>query len=137
MTEKNLDYILNKVSGLDLVGIYSSGYIYSGLANSLGQLNWHSDYSFSFDYSIYNQNNNAIKLNYSSKIWSNDDFDLILDKGIKKLSILSNPLRTIEKGEYTVYLEPSALNEIIDMMSWGGFSYKANKIGTSPLTSFE
>ena len=130
---ENLDYILNKVSGLDLVGIYSSGYIYSGLANSLGQLNWHSDYSFSFDYSIYNQNNNAIKLNYSSKNWSNDDFDLILDKGIKKLSILSNPLRTIDKGEYTVYLEPSALNEIIDMMSWGGFSYKANKIGTSPL----
>ena len=131
--EENLDCILTNVSGLDLVGIYSSGYIYTGLANSLGQFNWHSDYSFSFDYSIYNQNNNAIKLNYSSKIWSNDDFDLILDKGIKKLSILSNPLRTIEKGEYTVYLEPSALNEIIDMMSWGGFSYKANKIGTSPL----
>ena len=67
--EENLDYILTSVSGLDLVGIYSSGYIYTGLANSLGQFNWHSDYSFSFDYSIYNENNNAIKLNYSSKKW--------------------------------------------------------------------
>ena len=57
--EENLDYILTSVSGLDLVGIYSSGYIYTGLANSLGQFNWHSDYSFSFDYSIYNENNNA------------------------------------------------------------------------------
>ena len=131
--EENLDYIFSKVSGLDLVGIYSSGYIYTGLANSLGQFNWHSDYSFSFDYSIYNENNNAIKLNYSSKNWINDDFDYILNQGIEKLQILSQPPRSIKKGEYTVYLEPSALNEVIDMMSWGGFSYKANKIGTSPL----
>ena len=131
--EGNLDYIFSKVSGLDLVGIYSSGYIYTGLANSLGQFNWHSDYSFSFDYSIYNENNNAIKLNYSSKNWINDDFDYILNQGIEKLQILSQPPRSIKKGEYTVYLEPSALNEVIDMMSWGGFSYKANKIGTSPL----
>ena len=131
--EENLDYILTSVSGLDLVGIYSSGYIYTGLANSLGQFNWHSDYSFSFDYSIYNENNNAIKLNYSSKKWNNEEFETSLNQGIKKLKILSQSPRTIQKGEYTVYLEPSALNEIIDMMSWGGFSYKANKIGTSPL----
>ncbi len=130
---KNLDFMLNSVSGLDLVGIYASGYIYTGFANSLGQFNWHSDYSFSLDYSIYNENNNAIKLNYSSKKWSDNEFELNLDKGREKLSILSKPSKTIEKGEYTVYLEPSALNEIIDMMSWGGFSYKANKIGTSPL----
>ncbi len=131
--EENLDYILTHISGLDLVGIYSSGYIYTGLANSLGQFNWHSDYSFSFDYSIYNENNNAIKLNYSSKKWKNEEFETSLNQGIKKLKILSQSPKTIEKGEYTVYLEPSALSEIIDMMSWGGFSYKANKIGTSPL----
>ena len=46
--EENLDYILTKDSGLDLVGIYSSGYIYTGLANSLGQFNWHSDLFFQF-----------------------------------------------------------------------------------------
>jgi len=131
--EENLDYILPKIASLDLVGIYSSGYIYTGLANSLGQFNWHSDYSFSFDYSIYNENNNAIKLNYSSKKWNNEEFETNLDQGIKKLKILSQSPRTIPKGEYTVYLEPSALNEIIDMMSWGGFSYKANRVGSSPL----
>ena len=131
--QENLDYILTNISGLDLVGIYSSGYIYTGLANSLGQFNWHSDYSFSFDYSIYNENNNAIKLNYSSKKWKNEEFETSLNQGIKKLKILSQSPRTIQKGEYTVYLEPPALSEIIDMMSWGGFSYKANKIGTSPL----
>ena len=30
-------------------------------------------------------------------------------------------------------IAPSALNEVIDMMSWGGFSYKANRVGSSPL----
>jgi predicted Zn-dependent protease len=128
-----LEHILATSSNLDLVGIYSSGPIYTGLANSLGQINWHSNYSYSFDYSIYNKNNNAIKLNYSSKKWNHDDYDSILNKGIKKLDVLSKPDETIETGEYRVYLEPSALNEIIDMMAWGGFSYKSNKIGTSPL----
>ena len=128
-----LEHILNSATKLDLVGIFSSGSIYTGLANSLGQKNWHEDYSFSFDYSIYNKNNNAIKLNYSSKKWNKDDYDFILNKGIEKLAILSNPEKKIPTGEYRVYLEPSALNEIIDMMAWGGFSYKSNKIGTSPL----
>ena len=128
-----LEHILNSATKLDLVGIFSSGSIYTGLANSLGQTNWHDDYSFSFDYSIYNKNNNAIKLNYSSKKWNKDDYDFILNKGIEKLAILSNPEKKITTGEYRVYLEPSALNEIIDMMAWGGFSYKSNKIGTSPL----
>ena len=95
--EENLDYILPKIASLDLVGIYSSGYIYTGLANSLGQFNWHSDYSFSFDYSIYNENNNAIKLNYSSKKWNNEEFETNLDQGIKKLKILSQSPRTIQK----------------------------------------
>jgi predicted Zn-dependent protease len=128
-----LEHILHSATKLDLVGIFSSGSIYTGLANSLGQKNWHDDYSFSFDYSIYNKNNNAIKLNYSSKKWNKDDYDLILNKGIEKLAILSNPEKKIITGEYRVYLEPSALNEIIDMMAWGGFSYKSNRIGTSPL----
>ena len=128
-----LEHILNSATKLDLVGIFSSGSIYTGLVNSLGQKNWHEDYSFSFDYSIYNKNNNAIKLNYSSKKWNKDDYDFILNKGIEKLAILSNTEKKITTGEYRVYLEPSALNEIIDMMAWGGFSYKSNKIGTSPL----
>tara|TARA_B100001109_G_scaffold68650_1_gene55934 strand:+ start:5148 stop:6473 length:1326 start_codon:yes stop_codon:yes gene_type:complete len=128
-----LDYIISSANGLDLVGIYSSGYIYTGFANSLGQTNWHANFSFSFDYSVYNKNNNAIKLNYSSKKWDKSKYDIILDNGLKKLEILSNPTKKIETGQYTVYLEPSALNEIIDMMAWGGFSYKSNKIGTSPL----
>ncbi len=131
--EEILEHILSSASKLDLVGIFSSGSIYTGLANSLGQKNWHDDYSFSFDYSIYNKNNSAIKLNYSSKKWNKDDYDSILNKGIEKLAILSNPEKKITTGEYRVYLEPSALNEIIDMMAWGGFSYKSNKIGTSPL----
>ena len=109
-----LEHILNSATKLDLVGIFSSGSIYTGLANSLGQKNWHEDYSFSFDYSIYNKNNNAIKLNYSSKKWNKDDYDFILNKGIEKLAILSNTEKKITTGEYRVYLEPSALNEIID-----------------------
>lgn len=131
--EQVIDYILSKSNNYDMVGIYSSGYIYTALATSVGQTNWHSNYSFSFDFSLYNENNSAIKLNYSSKKWSQNEFDRIFDDGLIKLNILSKPSENISTGNYSVYLEPSALNELVDMMAWGGFSYKANKIGTSPL----
>ena len=92
---RDLDYILVKLKH-DLVGIYSSGYIYTGLANSLGQFNWHSDYSFSFDIRFIIKTIMLSSLT-THQNWSDDDFDLILDQGMNKLSILSKPQQTIQK----------------------------------------
>tara|TARA_B100001029_G_scaffold76125_1_gene62180 strand:- start:2069 stop:3391 length:1323 start_codon:yes stop_codon:yes gene_type:complete len=125
--------ILHSAKNLDLVGILSSGSIARGFANSMGQFNWHDSESFNFDWSIYTQSGKAIKQNYSDQIWDDNRFSSLFSESIEKLNVLDNKEQSIKPGEYKVYLSPSALNEIIDMMSWGGFSYKANKIGTSPL----
>ena len=45
--------ILRQVKNLDFVGIYASGATHRGFANSFGQKNWLSSFSFNFDFSVY------------------------------------------------------------------------------------
>jgi len=127
------DSILQGCHSLDMVGILSTGAIMKGFSNSLGQFNWHESQSFNFDWSMYTDTGKAIKQNYSDQVWDQNIFSSLLDESKQKLQVIDNKEQTIQPGEYRVYLSPSALNEIVDMLSWGGFSYKANKIGSSPL----
>ena len=127
------DSILQGCHSLDMVGILSTGAIMKGFSNSLGQFNWHESHSFNFDWSMYTDTGKAIKQNYSDQVWDQNIFSSLLDESKQKLQVIDNKEQTIQPGEYRVYLSPSALNEIVDMLSWGGFSYKANKIGSSPL----
>ena len=127
--------ILDSCSSLDMVGILSSGVMMKGFSNSLGQFNWHENQSFNFDWSMYTKSGKAIKQNYSNHAWDEKTFHSLIDESKQKLSVIDNKEYAIKPGEYKVYLSPSALNEIVDMLSWGGFSYKANKIGSSPLHS--
>ena len=127
------DSILQGCHSLDMVGILSTGAIMKGFSNSLGQFNWHESQSFNFDWSMYTDTGKAIKQNYSDQVWDQNIFSSLLDESKQKLQVIDNKEQTIQPGEYRAYLSPSALNEIVDMLSWGGFSYKANKIGSSPL----
>ncbi|MEC7832906.1 MAG: metallopeptidase TldD-related protein [Pseudomonadota bacterium] len=134
INNKNItERIIESFSNLDMVGILSSGYIYRGFANSLGQTNWHENQSFNFDWSIYTKSGKAVKQNYSDLTWQQNIFEQILNEGKQKLIALENTEIKLQPNDYKVYLSPHALNEIIDMLCWGGFSYKAHKIGTSPL----
>ncbi len=45
-SDESVDAILKAGRGKDLVGIYAAGGIHSGFANSIGQRNWHSSFSF-------------------------------------------------------------------------------------------
>ena len=129
--------ILDNCHALDMVGILSSGEIMKGFANSLGQFNWHESESFNFDWSMYTESGKAIKQNYSDQEWNQEVFSNLLSESKEKLKVIDNKEIILEPGKYRVYLSPSALNEIVDMLSWGGFSYKANKIGSSPLHLME
>jgi predicted Zn-dependent protease len=129
--------IINNSHALDMVGILSSGIIMKGFANSLGQFNWHESESFNFDWSMYTESGKAIKQNYSDQEWNQEIFSNLVSESKEKLKVIDNKEIILKPGEYRVYLSPSALNEIVDMLSWGGFSYKANKIGSSPLHLME
>ena len=128
-----VDQIISAAEGMDLVGIFASGTIYKGFANSLGQRNWHSSNTFNFDWSCYYQQDKAVKNKYAGFNWDTDRLKTKMTDMREQLNIVSRPSKTMTPGRYRVYLAPAALLDIIDMMSWGGFGLKSHRTAQTPL----
>ncbi len=125
--------ILEAGGGRDLVGIYSAGGIHAGFANSLGQRNWYSSYSFNFDWSFYHAGDKAVKSSYAGYEWDPPAFGAKVSQAVSQLDVLSRSPRTIPPGRYRVYLTPYAVAELLGTVSWGGFGLKDNRTRQSPL----
>ncbi|EIJ42501.1 putative Zn-dependent protease-like protein [Beggiatoa alba B18LD] len=132
-TNDAIDTILSTTQGLDFVGIYATGGIFRGFANSLGQRNWHSSYSFNLDWSCYHAQDKAVKSAYAGFNWDNASFAKKIESVKQQLNRLSYPARTIVPDEYRVYLSPTALASIMEVLYWGGFGAKSQKTKHSPL----
>jgi predicted Zn-dependent protease len=122
-----LTAVLDAGRGRDLVGIYAAGGIYAGFANSLGQRNWFSSYSFNFDWSFYYQGDRAVKTAYAGFVWEPQAFTRQVEAAAAQLEVLRRPPRTIAPGRYRVYLAPAALHDILDILAWGGFGLKDHR----------
>ena len=117
--------MLDAARGLDLVGIYTAGPMYRGFANSFGQRNWHEVASFDLQWSLYHRADKAVKTHYSGFEWSSNDFTQRMNGAREELALLAAPPRALEPGRYRAYLAPSAMEEIANMLCWGGFSGRA------------
>ena len=51
--EEAVECVIAAAEGADLVGIYASGPVFRGFANSMGQRNWHRVDSLQLDWSVY------------------------------------------------------------------------------------
>lgn len=118
---------------LDLVGIYAAGPISRGFANSHGAVGWHQANSFNLDWSVFHANGEAVKANYAGQRWQPAAFASRLDAARQQLEHLSQPLKTLQPGRYRAYLAPAAMDELVGMLSWGGFSAQAIASKNSPL----
>lgn len=125
--------VAERAKSLDLVGLYAGGTMVRGFANSLGQRNWYETFSFNFDWSVYLRADKAVKTGYAGMSWSEEDFARKLDAARTQLAVLERDPKTLKPGRYRVFLTPSALNEVTDMLSWGGFSLKAHRTKQTPL----
>lgn len=128
-----LHEILDIAQGLDLVGLWAGGEVSRGFANSLGQFNWHVNYNFNFDWSIYAGGDKAVKQNYAGFQWNNDYFRQQIEYARQTLPLLASPPRTISPGHYRVFLAPAAMQELMDLLNWGGFGLKAHRTAQTPL----
>ncbi len=131
--EQALEDILACGAGKDLVGIYAQGAIHRGFANSLGQKNWFTAHSFDLDWSFYLQADKAVKTSYAGFEWDREALEQKMLVATEQLEILGREAKTIEPGKYRVYLAPSALQEIIGLLSWGGFGLKDHRSKVSSL----
>ena len=128
-----VEQALRFAKGKDLVGFYAGGTMVRGFANSFGQRNWHEVDSFNFDWSIYRQADQAVKTSYADFGWNPVDFAARMQRAAEQVELLGLPVRKVEPGEYRAYLAPRALLDIMNLLSWGGFSARARQTKQSPL----
>ncbi|KAA8556685.1 TldD/PmbA family protein [Pseudomonas marginalis] len=120
-----LEEISQAADGLDLVGFYAAGPISRGFASSDGAFGWHQANSFNFDFSLFHANGEAVKASYAGDAWDSAEFARRFQLAREQLEFLGRPLHTVAPGQYRAYLAPAALEEIISIITWGGFSAQA------------
>ena len=128
-----LDDIRRAADGVDLVGFYASGPICYGYASSEGAFGWHQANSFNFDWSLFHINGQAVKASYAGADWDSQRFAQRMQLAREQLAFLDRPVKALAPGEYRAYLAPAALEEVMSMLCWGGFSAQALASKSSPL----
>ena len=128
-----LEQLIDAARGLDLVGAWAGGAMSRGFANSLGQFNWHSAWSYNLDWSIYREGDKAVKQNVAGFAWDGEVLAQKIKTARETLELLGQKAKRLEPGRYRVYLTPSALNELMELVSWGGFGLKSHRTAQTPL----
>ncbi len=82
---------------------------------------------------MYERGDKAVKTSYAGFDWSAAELERRTGAAREQLALLRIPARRIPAGRYRAYLAPRALEELIGLLSWGGFSAKARAIKRSPL----
>ncbi|MBA1429873.1 TldD/PmbA family protein [Pseudomonas orientalis] len=120
-----LQDISQAAEGVDLVGFYAAGPISRGFASSDGAFGWHQANSFNFDFSLFHANGEAVKASYAGHSWDSAEFARRVQQARDQLQFLGRPLHPLAPGQYRAYLAPAALEELISIITWGGFSAQA------------
>jgi predicted Zn-dependent protease len=128
-----LDQLRACAHGLDLVGLWASGVIHAGFASSYGQRSWHATHSFSLDWSCYGRAGRAVSCRYAGSRWDVEELRHKMELARQQLAALDGTARTVLPGKYRAYIAPDAVNDLLGMLGWGGFSCKAQRTRTSPL----
>ncbi len=132
-----LAQVVTQGQGKDLVGIYAAGTIYKGFANSLGQRNWHRVDNFNFEWCLYHAADKAVKNSYAGTHWDGAEFARKMSASSEQLAVLKRAPKQLAPGQYRAYLAPSAMNEILGLLSWESFGVKAQRNKQSPLLKLE
>ncbi len=131
--ELALRQLMRLAEGLDLVGIWASGAIEHGMADSAGSRHWHASYSFNLDWSCYLSGDRAVKNNYAGFAWDEATLARKLTGDRETLAVLERPPISLGPGMYRAYLTPAALAELLDMLAWGDLGLKSQRTRQSAL----
>jgi predicted Zn-dependent protease len=132
--EAVVDAVLGAAEGLDLVGLYAAGPVYRGFANSLGQRNWHEATSFNLQWSLYHRADKAVKAALAGFAWDEAALAARMRTAKDELAHVAAPAKRIEPGRYRAFLAPPAVEDVVSMLCWGGFSARALETKQSSLT---
>lgn len=128
-----LETLIDAARGLDVVGTWAGGEMTRGFANSFGQFNWHSRYSYNLDWSIYRAGDKAVKQHLAGFEWEAGELRRKVERAREKLELLGQTPVTLRPGRYRAFLAPDALRELLDLLGWGGFGLKSRETLQTPL----
>lgn len=131
--ERVIEQVLAAARGRDLVGFYAAGPIMRGFANSLGQRNWHEVASFELSWSFYLAGDKAVKSSYAGTRWHDAEFARKVDFAAEQLGRLGDAPKILAPGNYRAYFTPTAMNEFLGALAWGGFGTKQQRTRQSTL----
>lgn len=129
--EQSLEKLLPAMQGNDLSGIWASGRIYRGHANSAGSRHWFATDNFSLDYSLVNAEEKMVKTTFSGSKWKQKDYEQVLSASAEKLRMLESPLIKIKPGNYRTFIASAGVSDLLDMFSWDGLSETSMQTGES------
>lgn len=125
--------VLDAAEGLDLVGLYAGGPMFRGYADTRGQRNWHAANCFNLQWSLYHRADKAVKCGYSGLAWDEHAFAAEMAKAQSELVNIALPPKALGPGKYRAYLSPAAMEDIVSLLCWNGFSGRALATGQSAL----
>jgi predicted Zn-dependent protease len=132
-TDEAIASLTDAAAGLDLVGIYAAGEMASGLASSIGHRHWHQSRSFHLDWSCYLSGDKAVKDSYSGFQWQPNLLREQIERQRGELAVMERPAKQVEPGQYRAFLAPAALEELLEMLAWGGFGLRDHRSRQTPL----
>ncbi len=121
------------LAGVDLAGIWASGRIFTGNANSAGQKHWFATDTFSLDYSLITPDERMVKGTFAGSHWNQSEYEKNMAKSITKLRMMEKAAKKIEPGKYRTYIAPAGVADIVGMFSWGGVGEASIQQGDSSL----
>lgn len=131
--ERIVEEVCAAADGLDLVGILATGGLHRAFANHLGQRNAYTSHAALLDWSLVAGGDKAVKLSYGGTSFDLGEIGARMAQGREQLQALQRAPRTIPPGRYRAYLAPAAVEELLSLLSWDGFSCRAQRAGSSPL----
>jgi len=127
----SVDALLPPMQGVDLAGIWASGRVYKGSANSAGGYHWFDTDSYSLDYSLITPEEKMVKATFAGSSWKQAEYEAFLQDSIHKMELMKQPAVRIEPGSYRTFIASAGVADILAMFSWNGLSEAAIRQGES------
>lgn len=123
--EAVIDAVLAAARGEDLVGLYAGGSVCRGFASSYGQRSWHEVALFNLQWSLHHRADKAVKAALSGFAWDEHALAARMERARAELAHVAMPAKTLAPGRYRAYLTPAAMEDVVSLLGWGGFSARA------------
>jgi predicted Zn-dependent protease len=139
-----VDTVAAAAGDSDLVGFCAAGPIARGFCSSAGSRQWYQRASVVFEWSIHlpiddaaGGARKAVKAGWSGPRLDPGALAAAIARSRADATVMARPVRRLEPGEQRVLLAPRAFADLLETLSWGGFSARAHRAGQSPLARLQ